>query len=98
VARYPRDPRARMARAVQHLHDGDRAAATADLRQGLREQALLERAFPDRQLEIAMRAYLADLLSGEGKRDEARAVVAPVCHAGAGGGKPELLAPTGFCD
>lgn len=97
AARFPRDPRARFANALRLAQAGDLAAAEQELRRGLDEREILAAVFPDRQLEITMRAVLAELLQAQDQPDAAREAAAPVCAAGPDGAVPELLIPLGVC-
>ncbi|MEZ4359525.1 MAG: rhomboid family intramembrane serine protease [Kofleriaceae bacterium] len=97
VARYPRDPRGRLAQAVKRARAGDSAGAQQALRAALAEDQLLREAFVGRGLEISLRHMLATLLLGEQRRAEAAAVVAPVCVAGPGGGAPDDIRALDLC-
>jgi rhomboid protease GluP len=96
--RYPRDPRARWASAARLVRGGKLAEAEAELRVGLAQTEILQAFFPDRKLELQLYAFLAAALLDQGKSDEARAAVAPVCKAGEGGKVPEALADLHVCD
>jgi rhomboid protease GluP len=98
VERYPHDPRVRWLKANLHYRGGDNDAAIAELRLALNEHQMLENVFADRQPEIRLRGFLASLLRTEGKTDEARATLAPVCHAGPGGQVPDVLVKLELCD
>lgn len=97
VARYPRDPRARLFNALRLVKSGDTPAAQAELRRGLEERDILKSNFPDRRLETAMRGFLAQLLLSEGKKDEAEDAAAPVCRAGPDGAVPDSLRELSVC-
>jgi rhomboid protease GluP len=97
VARYPRDPRARLFHALRLARDGDTAGAQSELRRGLDESEILRANFPDRKLETGMRGFLAEMLLSEGKKAEADQVAAPVCRAGPGGAVPETLRELSLC-
>jgi rhomboid protease GluP len=97
VAEYPRDPRAHWANAWRYNDAGDAASAERELRTALADQALLDTMFPERQFEIGLRGTLADLLTNDGRTDEARAIAAPICAAGPGGSVPEPVRPLGVC-
>jgi rhomboid protease GluP len=95
VTSYPRDPRLRWLNAQRLVDAGDRAGAIAELRRGLSERVILEKAFkPD--LELGMRALLAVELNEDGKPAEAREAAAPVCKAGPAL-KVQALDPLGLC-
>lgn len=81
VAKYPRDPRARFFAAIHDAKAGNTAGAEAHLRAGLAEQGVLRRAFKDRKLEIAMRAFLARMLEDEGRHPQALEAARPACDA-----------------
>ncbi len=98
VRRWPRDPRVRFVRAASRLNADDAAGAEDDLRAALAEERMLRTGFRDRSLEINVRALLAQLQSQRGQREEARATVAPVCHAGPRGTVPMGLVLLGLCD
>ncbi|MGE0869393.1 MAG: rhomboid family intramembrane serine protease [Kofleriaceae bacterium] len=97
VNRFPRDPRTRLFHALRLVKDGDAAGAQVELRRGLDETEILRVNFPNRELEIAMRAFLAELLLGENKPQEAEHVAAPVCKAGEGGAVPGPLRELAVC-
>jgi rhomboid protease GluP len=97
VARFPHDPRARLHNATRLDREGNTAAAEQELVLALAEGDILRDHFSDRALESELRAYLAELLVGEGKTTEARAALAPVCHAGPDGLMPEPVAKIGLC-
>jgi len=98
ATRYPRDPRARFVRALGRSQRGDTAGAEADLRAALSDEALLRSHFPDRRLEVSLRATLAEMLQERGDAAGARRVVAPVCGVRIGGQTPPQLILSGLCD
>ena len=98
VRRWPRDPRARFVRAAARINGDNPAGAEEDLRAALADERVLRTGFRDRRLEIEVRTLLAQVLAQRGEEAEARAVVAPVCHAGAGGRAPTGLAMLGLCE
>ncbi len=98
VRRWPRDPRVRFVRAASRLSADNAAGAEDDLRAALAEERVLRANFRDRRLEIEARTLLAQLLSQRGQDGEARATVAPVCHAGPRGTVPVGIAILGLCD
>ena len=98
ATRYPRDPRARFVRAMARVSRGETRAAEEDLRAGLADEALLRTQFPDRRLEVSLRASLAEMLQERGETAEARRVVAPVCDVRIAGQTPPQLILLGLCD
>jgi rhomboid protease GluP len=97
VARYPHDPRARLFNAARLDRQGNLTAAARELSLALAEREILLTHFSDRALEADLRSYLAELLVAQGKDPEARAALAPVCHAGPNGTMPEPVAKIGLC-
>jgi rhomboid protease GluP len=98
VRRWPRDPRVRFVRAAARINADNPAGAEEDLRAALADERVLRTGFRDRRLEIEVRTLLAQVLAQRGAEAEARAVVAPVCHAGPNGRTPPGLAMLGLCD
>lgn len=98
VRRWPRDPRVRFVRAAARINADNAAGAEDDLRAAIAEDRVLRAGFRDRRLEIEVRTLLAQVLAGKGQEAEARAVVAPVCHAGPGGRAPAGLSMLGYCE
>ena len=98
VRRWPRDPRVRFVRAAARINADNPAGAEEDLRAALAEDRVLRTGFRDRRLEIEVRTLLAQVLAQRGQDAEARAVVAPVCHAGPGGRAPTGLSMLGYCE
>ncbi len=98
VRRWPRDPRVRFVRAASRLNADNGPGAEDDLRAALAEERVLRANFRDRRLEIEARTLLAQLLSRRGQAEEARATVAPVCHAGPRGAVPMGIALLGLCE
>jgi rhomboid protease GluP len=76
----PRDPRVRFFRTLRLLDEGKDVDAVTELRAGLSERQILDRAFGNKILESAMRGLLAEVLLQQGKRDEAKREAAPVCE------------------
>ncbi len=97
VERYPRDPRARLYRAVAYLDAKDARSAEAQLRAALQERELLEVHF-SRELEVIIRSVLARSLLAQGRAAEAREAAKPACRSGPDGATPEQLRPLGVCD
>ncbi len=97
VERYPRDPRARLYRAVAYLDAKDARSAEAHLRAALQEREVLEGHF-SRELEVIIRSVLARSLLAQGRAAEAREAAKPACRSGPDGGTPEQLRPLGVCD
>ncbi|MDB4929401.1 MAG: hypothetical protein JWM10_1885, partial [Myxococcaceae bacterium] len=98
VRRWPRDPRVRFIRAAARINADNPAGAEEDLRAALADERVLRTGFRDRRLEIEVRTLLAQVLAQRGAEAEARAAVAPVCHAGPNGRTPPGLAMLGLCD
>jgi rhomboid protease GluP len=94
---HPRDPRVHLYRALRLLDAGDQNAAETELRAALAEREILERAFTNGQLEVAIRSVLCELLLQQGRIDDARREAAPVCKADAGS-PPRQLKTLGLCD
>ena len=97
VRRWPRDPRVRFIRAASRINGDNPAGAEDDLRAALADERVLRAGFRDRRLEIEVRTLLAQVLAQRGADEEARAAVAPVCHAGPRGETPRGLAMLGLC-
>jgi membrane associated rhomboid family serine protease len=95
VARYPRDPRARMIRAGVLLEKKDAAGAERELRAGLAEEELWRTLFMP-ELALAMRTSLALVLAKD-RMDEARTVARPVCEALQSGPTRETLDKLKLC-
>jgi rhomboid protease GluP len=77
VDRYPRDPRARLFRAIYFLEQHDASDAERQLRLGLAETDLLNDLSP--QIEKSLRLVLALDLVIERRTPEAKAVAQSVC-------------------
>ncbi len=75
---YPRDPRTLYLAAMRDLQQGRVIDAEGQLREALGEKELL-RFFPDRKLEFALRLQLAEILTRDGRSQEAHEIAAPVC-------------------
>ncbi|HKA72276.1 MAG TPA: rhomboid family intramembrane serine protease [Xanthobacteraceae bacterium] len=96
VARYPRDPRARLFRAAALLETNDKMGAERELRAGLAEEQLWRSMFnPD--LSIRLHTMLATLLADTQRPDEARAIAQPVCAATTSGAMRALLDRAKLC-
>jgi rhomboid protease GluP len=78
VDRYPRDPRARLFRAIYFLEQRDASDAERQLRLGLAENDLLKDLSP--QIEKSLRLVLALDLVIERRTPEAKAVAESVCQ------------------
>jgi rhomboid protease GluP len=78
VARYPRDPRARLYQAGGLIDRNDLAGAERELRAGLAEKQLLTTRFTP-ELEARMGGMLALVLNERDQRSEARAAALPAC-------------------
>jgi rhomboid protease GluP len=97
VARFPRDPRARLFRAAALLDTRDPAGAERELRAGLREEEILKTQFtPD--LGLRLRTMLAFTLLAEGNSAEAKAVALPICASSVSGPLREALDKGRLCD
>ena len=97
VARYPRDPRARLFRAAALLDAHDAVGAERELRAGLSEEEILRTQFSP-ELEARLRTMLALVLLDEGRSAEARTVAQPICAASASGPMREALDKGRLCD
>jgi hypothetical protein len=78
VARYPRDPRARLYQASVLADRNDLPGAERELRIGLAEKEILATKF-DPELEAHLKGMLALVLSDRNQRIEAKAVAQPAC-------------------
>jgi rhomboid protease GluP len=97
VARFPRDPRARLFRASALLDARDAAGAERELRAGLSEEEILKTQFAP-ELESRLRTMLALVLLDEGRSAEARTIARPICAASASGPLREALDKARLCD
>jgi rhomboid protease GluP len=79
---YPRDPRVRMFRGLHYAHLGRSEDAVAELRGALEDRAILDSFFPDGELEMSLRVFLAATLFDQHKESEARDIARPVCEKG----------------
>lgn len=101
AARYPNDPRSHLYLGQTLAAAKDNAGAERELRLALADAQKYSMLFGS-QLELAMRGVLGVFLAEEGKRDEAKDVVRPLCSAPAG--EPhldnilKLLAAQHLCD
>ena len=98
VARYPRDPRARLFRASALANDRDLAGAEQQLEAALAETEIMTTLFKGRTLEIRVRTFLAAVLLDDRKPAEAREAARSVCHAGPDGQVPDTLQKLGVCE
>jgi len=89
-AAYPRDPRSHLFRATALAAGNDPPAAERELRLALSGAQDLRFVF-DARLENITRAMLAVVLAEEGKQQDAKAVIAPVCSAPPADRPPEPL-------
>jgi rhomboid protease GluP len=96
VKQYPRDPRLRYILAAKLAKDEHLDEAAAELRVALGEKAVLERVYKP-ELEVAIRAMLAEILVYQKHPDEAAAVAAPACKMGEGGKVPPDLERLSLC-
>ena len=76
VARYPRDPRARLFQGVAFISTGDLAGAERELRAGLAETYILKTALKP-AVDMQLRANLALVLLRSRRADEARSLARP---------------------
>jgi rhomboid protease GluP len=97
VARFPRDPRARLFRAAALLDVHDAVGAERELRAGLIEEEILKTQFSP-ELELRLRTMLALVLVDEGRSAEARTIAQPICAASASGPLREALDRGRLCD
>jgi hypothetical protein len=97
VARFPRDPRARLFRAAALLDAHDNVGAERELRAGLSEEEILKTQFSP-ELESRLRTMLALVLLDEGRSAEARTVAQSLCAASASGPLREALDKGRLCD
>lgn len=94
VERYPRDPRARYLAATAALEAYDLPAAERELRAAIAEKDILERFFASSELSFRLHEELGRVLVEQGRKEEARALVAPFCVEG---GAPPGLVELGLC-
>ncbi|HEY2513307.1 MAG TPA: rhomboid family intramembrane serine protease, partial [Polyangiaceae bacterium] len=80
-AKHPRDPRVHLYRALRMSEAGDNAGAEKELREGLTEREIFERAFPSGHVEWNLRGALSDILVEEGRVEEAKKEAGPICQA-----------------
>jgi rhomboid protease GluP len=78
VARFPRDPRARLYRATAFLDQNDLQKAEQELRLALKEEEILQSFFQP-AFAHALRATLAFTLVDAGRMDEAKQAAKPAC-------------------
>jgi hypothetical protein len=96
VKQYPRDPRARIYRAVALLDSGDNSRAETELWAGLAEEDLWRPLF-NPELPLRLRSLLAAILA-DSRRDEARTVARPVCETMPSGPLRELVDRGRLCE
>jgi rhomboid protease GluP len=99
IARYPRDPRARLYQASALIDRNDLPGAERELRAGLAEQEILSTKFKP-ELEAQMRVTLALVLSDRRQRPEAKVIAKPVCGTAAASLAPmrDLLRKQQLCE
>jgi rhomboid protease GluP len=99
AARYPYDPRPRLARGNAMLDAGDFAGAEREYRAGLAGAERFREVLPP-LLERTLRTNLADALIGNDKRAEAKAIAEPVCRVESVDNRPlrSRLRRHGLCD
>jgi rhomboid protease GluP len=77
VTRYPKDPRSHLARAISMARANDRSNAESELRTAIS----LASSNPAMQpVKNAAQALLAVIIASEGRRNEAKAMVADLCR------------------
>jgi rhomboid protease GluP len=96
VAKYPRDPRAHQLNASRLLERGDPTGARAELWRALQEPDILSTHFPP-ELEVTLRAQLAELLVVQGERAQAEGVAAPACRSRQASLERRRLTALGLC-
>ncbi len=96
LAKYPKDPRSHLFKAIALLEQKKNAEAEAELRVALQNPILLKTQF-DVGLEVTVRRLLAISLLTQKRPAEAKEAVRPVCHAGPNGGVPEDLVKLDLC-
>ncbi|GLS19611.1 hypothetical protein GCM10007874_26280 [Labrys miyagiensis] len=95
---HPRDPRLLSVHAQNLLERNDLAGAEADLRAALGERDLLQDASVPPDLENRIRTILAAIVRQDGKREEARTIVAPACAAEKSGPLADYLKKYSLCE
>ncbi|MBU8895744.1 rhomboid family intramembrane serine protease [Corallococcus sp. M34] len=98
VARYPRDPRARLFQAAVLLDAGDAPGAEREIRAALAEREVLEHFFAGARLPLKLHEVLARALLAQNRDAEAREAVRPFCAAGEGKDAPSELTGLGLCE
>ncbi len=97
LARYPRDPRARLFHALALADAGKLSDAEAELRGALAEEAILEHFFSGSRVSLLLHEELASVLARQGREREARAVIAPFCTPDEDGRLSPNLTRLGLC-
>jgi rhomboid protease GluP len=93
---YPRDPRLHYILAAKLAKEEHLDEAAAELRLALADPDVLKRVYKP-ELEVAIRAMLAEILVYQKKPDEAAAAAAPACTLGEGGKVPPDLERLSLC-
>jgi rhomboid protease GluP len=96
LAKYPKDPRSHLFKAIALGAQDQNTAAEAELRLALANPELLKTHF-DVDLEIVIRNLLAVSLLEQHRIADAKEAVRPVCGAGPDGGVPKDLADLKLC-
>jgi rhomboid protease GluP len=78
VRDYPRDPRARLFRALSAIDARDNARAENELRVALDDRPMLQSFSPE--FEARVRTFLTQTLLSQGKAAEARVAAQPLCN------------------
>jgi len=97
LARYPRDPRAHLFAAMAAMDAGDLPTAERELRAAIAEEDILVRFFADAELSLYLHEELGRLLVAQGRKEEARSVVASFCVPQGDGELPQGLVELGLC-
>lgn len=95
VVRYPDDPRGHYLRASRFIQQAQWSSAEAELRASLHDGETLRRYFKP-AFEAHLKAWLAIVLSAQGRTDEARLTAAPVCAVAPA--EKRLLATRHLCE
>ncbi|NPC79576.1 rhomboid family intramembrane serine protease, partial [Pyxidicoccus fallax] len=97
LERYPRDPRSHLFQAMALMEADDLPGAERALRTALSEKDILEHFFANSELPLILHQELGRVLLGQGRAEEARAVVKPFCVPGKDGKLPPDLVELGLC-
>jgi hypothetical protein len=94
VREYPRDPRARLFRALSAMDARDAELAEHQLRAALEDRPMLASFSPE--FEARVRTFLTQTLLSQGKASAARDAAQPLCNQGPGA-VPEAWRQQGLC-